>query len=58
MLAVGHDNLEMYLYLADCYEKTGDKAAAIENLEKYRGLVTDETVKSEVQNYINKLKNS
>ena len=57
VLAIDHNNLEMYLYLADCYEKSGNKRSAIESLEKYRDLVTDVTVKNEVQNYINKLTN-
>jgi tetratricopeptide (TPR) repeat protein len=49
-------NIEVYLYLADVYERTGDKDSAVAALEKYKNLVTDITVKTEVQGYIDKLK--
>lgn len=58
VLELDPTKLDAYLYLADVYEQTGDKANAIKNLEKYRDLVTDITVKTEVQGYIDKLKNS
>lgn len=49
--------IEAYLHLADAYEQKGDKAKAIESLEKYITLVDDVTIKTEIQNYIDKLKN-
>ena len=57
VLIIKPDFIEAYLHLADAYEQKGDKAKAIESLEKYSTLVDDATVKTEVQNYINKLKN-
>jgi tetratricopeptide (TPR) repeat protein len=50
--------IEAYLYLADAYEKSANRPKAIETLEKYLSLANDETIKNEVKNYINKLKNS
>ena len=44
--------------MADAYKQMGDRKNAIVNLEKYLHLVDDVVVKTEVQNYINKLKNS
>lgn len=57
VLKIQPDYIEAYVQLANAYEQKGDKANAIENLEKYASMVTDETIKTEVQNYINKLKN-
>jgi tetratricopeptide (TPR) repeat protein len=57
VLVIQPDFIEAYLHLADAYEQKGDKANAIETLEKYVALVDDVTVKTEVQNYITKLKN-
>lgn len=57
VLKIQPDYIEAYVQLADAYEQKGDKAKAIENLEKYASMVNDETIKTEVQNYINKLKN-
>ena len=57
VLKIKPDFIEAYLHLADAYEQKGDKPKAIESLEKYSTLVDDPTVKTEVQNYINKLKN-
>jgi tetratricopeptide (TPR) repeat protein len=48
--------IEAYLHLADAYEQKGDKQKAIESLEKYITLTDDVTIKTEVQNYIDKLK--
>ena len=45
-------------HLADAYQQKGDKAKAIESLEKYITLVDDVSIKAEIQDYINKLKNS
>ncbi|HEX8517484.1 MAG TPA: tetratricopeptide repeat protein [Bacteroidia bacterium] len=55
VLKIQPDFIEAYLHLADAYEQKGDKANAIKSLEKYRNLVEDATIKTEVQDYINKL---
>ena len=57
VLKIKPDFIEAYLHLADAYEQKGDKPKAIENLEKYMALVDDITIKTEIQNYIDKLKN-
>jgi tetratricopeptide (TPR) repeat protein len=57
VLKINPDFIEAYLHLADAYEQKGDKIKAIESLEKYITLVDDITIKTEIQNYINKLKN-
>jgi tetratricopeptide (TPR) repeat protein len=48
--------LEAYLHIADAFEQMGNRPEAIKNLEKYVSKVDDITIKTEVQNYINKLK--
>jgi tetratricopeptide (TPR) repeat protein len=55
VLKIQPDFIEAYLHLADAYEQKGDKANAIKSLEKYKNLVDDVTIKTEVQDYINKL---
>ena len=47
--------IEAYLFLADAYEKTENKAKAIESLEKYVSLSKDDSNKQEIQNYIHQL---
>jgi hypothetical protein len=54
-LKIQPDFIEAYLHLADAYEQKGDRAKAIESLEKYKNRVEDITIKTEVQDYINKL---
>jgi tetratricopeptide (TPR) repeat protein len=49
-------NLEVYLYIAEAYEKSGDKQNTIKSLEKYVSLTDDAVVKTEVQGYIDNLK--
>ena len=58
VLKIQPDFIEAYLHLADAYQQKGDKAKAIESLEKYITIVDDVTIKAEIQDYINKLKNS
>ncbi len=57
VLKIKPEFIEAYLHLADAYEQKGDKQQAIESLEKYIALTEDVTIKIEVQNYIDKLKN-
>lgn len=58
VLKIKPDLIDVYLHLADAYKEKGDTQNAIKNLEKYLSLVDDDTIKAEIQNYINKLKNS
>jgi tetratricopeptide (TPR) repeat protein len=58
VLKIQPDFIEAYLHMADAYEAKGDKAKAIESLEKFMKLTNDITAKTEIQDYINKLKNS
>lgn len=58
VLKIQPDFIEAHLHLADAYEQKGDKENAIKSLEKYKDLVDDASIKTEVQDYINKLKNS
>lgn len=55
VLKIQPDFIEAYLHLADAYQQKGDKAKAIESLKKYVTLVDDVKIKTEVQDYINKL---
>ncbi len=56
VLVIQPDFVEAYLHLADAYQQKGDKAKAIQTLEMYLSKTDDVTVKTEVQEYINKLK--
>ncbi len=58
VLVLKPDFIEAYLHLADAYEQMGDKQKAIESLEKYISLIDDASIKKEIKDYINKLKNS
>jgi tetratricopeptide (TPR) repeat protein len=55
VLKIKPDFIEAFLHIADAYEQKGDKKKAIEYLEKYKAAVDDVSIKTEVQNYINKL---
>ncbi|HEX7412760.1 MAG TPA: tetratricopeptide repeat protein [Bacteroidia bacterium] len=48
--------LEAYLFLADVYEKKGEKTKTIETLEKYVELTPDKEAKEQVKKYIQQLK--
>jgi tetratricopeptide (TPR) repeat protein len=58
VLAVRPDLIDVYLHMADAYRQMGDTQNAIKSLEKYITLVDDVLIKTEIQNYINQLKNS
>lgn len=55
VLKIQPDFIEAHLHLADAYEQKGDKANAIKSLQTYMDLVDDVTIKTEIQDYINKL---
>jgi tetratricopeptide (TPR) repeat protein len=57
-LTINPELIDVYLHLADAYKQKGDIPNAIKSLEKYLSLVDDVVIKTEIQNYINKLKNS
>lgn len=56
ILKVKPEYLEAYLFLADVYEKKGDKAKTIETLEKYVSLTPDREIRDQVRTYIEQLK--
>lgn len=58
VLAIDSNYVEAYLFLADVYEQSGKKKEAVAMLEQYAKRVDDVTVKNEITNYINKLKQS
>lgn len=58
ILKVKPDYLEAYLFLADVYEKKGDKAKTIEVLEKYVSLTPDKEIREQIKLYIEQLKKS
>ena len=58
VLKIKPDLIDVHLHLADAYKEKGDIPNAIKSLEKYLSLVDDVVIKTEIQNYINKLKNS
>lgn len=58
ILRMKPDFSEAYLYLGQSYASMGRKKEAIEALEKFKELSNDETIISEVTQYINQLKNS
>lgn len=58
VLKLKPDYVEAYLYLADAYEKKGDKQNAILSLSTYASKIEDEGVKREINKYIEQLKNN
>jgi tetratricopeptide (TPR) repeat protein len=56
ILQLKPEYLEAYLFLADVYEKKGDKAKTIETLEKYVSLTPDKEIREQVRTYIEQLK--
>jgi tetratricopeptide (TPR) repeat protein len=58
VLKLKPDYILLYVRIAEAYEKLGDKPKTIEYLEKYVGKEEDMTLKTAIQNEINKLKKS
>lgn len=56
VLKLKPEYLEAYLFLADVYEKKGDKARTIETLEKYISLTPDKEIREQIRGYIEQLK--
>lgn len=58
VLSVDSLNTDAYIYLAQAYESLGEKEKAIQTLEKCKSLLSDPDFASEINRYIEKLKNS
>lgn len=58
VLKLKPDYLEAYLFLADVYEKKGEKNKTIETLEKYVALTPDKEIKEQIKKYIQQLKSN
>jgi cytochrome c-type biogenesis protein CcmH/NrfG len=58
VLKIKPDYLEAYLFLADIYEKKGEKNKTIETLEKYVALTPDKEIKEQIKKYIQQLKSN
>jgi len=56
-LELDPNQAEAYLYLSEVYEKEGKADLAIENLNKYKDLIDDSAVISQVDEILIKLKN-
>ncbi len=56
VLKLKPEYLEAYLFLADVYEKKGEKNKTIETLEKYLSLTPDKEIREEIKKYIEQLK--
>lgn len=56
VLKLNPQYLEAYLFLADVYEKQGNKAKTIETLEKYVSLTPDKEIREQIRTYIGQLK--
>jgi len=57
VLQIDPKYIEAYVYLAETYEKMGNKQESIKNLEKYSTFVADKKQKEQIDSYILKLKN-
>jgi len=57
VLKIQPEYTEVYLYLAEAYEKTGNNNDAIISLKSFMSSTEDESIKKEIQTYINKLTN-
>ncbi len=58
VLTINPSYSDGYLFLADVYEKNGNKQGAIECLEKYSTFATDKKIREEVSTEIKRLKSS
>lgn len=58
VLRLHPDYISVWLKLAEVYQAMGDKKATIDCLEKYLSLETDPVFKNDIENALNRLKNS
>lgn len=58
VIRIKPEYLEAYLFLADVYEKEGEKNKTIETLERYIELTPDKEIKEQIKKYISQLKSN
>ena len=58
VIRIKPEYLEAYLFLADVYEKEGEKNKTIETLERYVELTPDKEIKEQIKKYISQLKSN
>ena len=58
VIRIKPEYLEAYLFLADVYEKEGEKTKTIETLERYVELTLDKEIKEQIKKYISQLKSN
>ncbi len=58
VVKINPEYLEAYLFLADVYEKEGEKNKTIETLERYVELTPDKEIKEQIKKYISQLKSN
>jgi tetratricopeptide (TPR) repeat protein len=58
VIRIKPEYLEAYLFLADVYEKEGEKNKTIETLERYVELTPDKEIKEQIKKYIVQLKSN
>ena len=58
VIRIKPEYLEAYLFLADVYEKEGEKTKTIETLERYVELTPDKEIKEQIKKYISQLKSN
>jgi tetratricopeptide (TPR) repeat protein len=58
ILRIDKNYIEAYIYLGETYAAMGNKEMAIKSLDKFRSLTTNSLMASEVEKYINELKNN
>ncbi len=56
VLKINPLRIDAYIFLGQTYVQMGDKEKAIENLEKFKSLSSDDTMIAEVESYIKELK--
>lgn len=58
VLSIDSTRIDMYVYLGDTYLSIGEKQNAIQNFKAYQSLVSDSTIASDIQSYIEKIESS
>jgi tetratricopeptide (TPR) repeat protein len=58
VIRINPEYLEAYLFLADVYEKEGEKNKTIKTLERYVELTPDKEIKEQIKKYISQLKSN
>jgi tetratricopeptide (TPR) repeat protein len=58
VLKIDPEYLRAYLFLADVYEKKGEKNKTLETLEKYVALTPDKEIREQIKKYITQLRSA